>query len=163
LLTLTSLTAGAFAWVPRSVPALALLAQMLFAVALSGRVQRALVGLGGRSRDLFQLAELIACVEKEPFTASGLKALQAELIAGRAAVRGNLAAAPALAARPVRAERRGPEQRNPAAGGQRLEHGRQKHAAAGGGRGGGHGPGRAAGAGGAAAAVAAGHRGHAAR
>src|SRR5581483_11412139 len=46
------------------------------------RVRSALAGLRGRSRDLFHLAGLLACVEGEAFTAPRLRNLQATLAAG---------------------------------------------------------------------------------
>ncbi len=75
----TAVAAWSFDWLPPSVPALAFLVQIVFALALAPRVRRALDGLHGRSRDLFHLAGLLQCVETEPFTAPRLRELQAAL------------------------------------------------------------------------------------
>jgi hypothetical protein len=78
-----SLLAGwaAEGW-PILLPAAALLIQMGFAAALSRRVRLAIAGLAGRSRDLFHLAGLLACVESERFTSQRMRQLQAALVAG---------------------------------------------------------------------------------
>jgi hypothetical protein len=68
-------------WWSFGVPATALLVQLSFAVALRSRVQAAIAELDGRSRDLFHLAGLLACIEGESFTAAKLKTLQAGLTA----------------------------------------------------------------------------------
>jgi hypothetical protein len=74
--TLTTLAGWSVDWWPGAVAALALLVQMGFAQVLRPRVSRALAGLEGRSRDLFQLAGLLACIEREAFTAPRLSQLQ---------------------------------------------------------------------------------------
>jgi hypothetical protein len=81
VLTLATLAGWAVGLLPVSAPALAVLVQSGFAVALGPRVRQALDGLRGRSRDLAHLAGLLACVEKESFAAPQLKALQNALVA----------------------------------------------------------------------------------
>lgn len=60
---------------------IALSVQILFALSLRGRVQRALDGLAGRSRDLLPLAGILTLIEKEVFAAPLTRRLQQELVA----------------------------------------------------------------------------------
>jgi hypothetical protein len=76
MLTWAGWSAG---WLPAAAAFLALLVQTGFALALRRRVRRALAGLEGRSRDLFQLAGILACIEREVFAAPRLGQLQESL------------------------------------------------------------------------------------
>jgi hypothetical protein len=82
IMSLVALAGWWIDWLPISVPAVALLVQIGFAAALVQRVQAAVTGLRGRSRALFHLAGLMACVESETFAAPRLRELQADLAAG---------------------------------------------------------------------------------
>jgi hypothetical protein len=81
--TLLTLLNAAFGWFEHLPGSLffgaALLAQGGFALWLKPRVQRALAGLHGRSRDLFQLTGMLRLVEGESFTAPKLVGLRETL------------------------------------------------------------------------------------
>jgi hypothetical protein len=78
-ITLVAFAGWSAGWLLGIVALLALGVQMGFALALRPRVGRALAGLEGRSRDLFQLAGILACIEGEPFSAPRLGQLQEAL------------------------------------------------------------------------------------
>jgi hypothetical protein len=80
--SLAALAGWGLDWLPASIPALALLVQIIFAATLMRRVRAAVAGLRGRSRDLFHLAGLLAAIEGETFTAAKLRDLRAALVAG---------------------------------------------------------------------------------
>jgi hypothetical protein len=82
VMSLAALAGWQLDWWPISVPAAALLVQIGFAAALVRRVRAAIAGLRGRSRDLFHLAGMLACVEGETFSAPRLRELLATLAAG---------------------------------------------------------------------------------
>jgi hypothetical protein len=78
---LTWLVVGAWLanWLPVSLAVLALLLQGGFALWLRKRVRRATAGLGGRSRDLFQLTHLLLMIEQASFTSRRLVRIQEAL------------------------------------------------------------------------------------
>src|SRR5262249_33743491 len=76
-LTLLTLAGGVADWFPSLPAALALLVQSGFALWLRPRVRQALAGLEMRARDLFHLAQILTCIEREAFTAPRLVQLQA--------------------------------------------------------------------------------------
>jgi hypothetical protein len=98
-ITLGTLGAWAFGWLPVSVPLVALLVQTGFATIMRPRVRRALEGLNGRSRDLFYLAGLVRWVEHGRFAAPRLTALQDALRTGGIAPSRRLAELAALVGR----------------------------------------------------------------
>ena len=82
IVSLAAMGGWSMDWWPISVPAAALMVQIGFAATLVQRVRTAVTGLRGRSRDLFHLAGLLACVETESFTAPRLRELQSQLTIG---------------------------------------------------------------------------------
>jgi hypothetical protein len=76
VVTVLALAGWSAGWLPPAAAFLALLVQTGFALALRPRVRRALAGLEGRSRDLVQLAGILACIERESFAAPRLEQLQ---------------------------------------------------------------------------------------
>ena len=67
-------------WWPPLIVGLFLLLQGGFALIISSRVHKALAGLEKRSSDLFQLADLLTAVEREPFRSTLAQRWQKELL-----------------------------------------------------------------------------------